>query len=58
MQDDSEDLYRKEMDEAQDILGDAAAETIGTTIAIVVTVDSIAVPLFANPNYSEASKLV
>ena len=56
MQDDSEDLYRKQMDEAQDIVDDAAAETIGTTIAIVVTVDSIAVPLFAN--YSETSKLV
>ena len=56
MQEDSEDLYRNQMDEAQDIVDDAAAETIGTTIAIVVTVDSIAVPIFAN--YSETSKLV
>ena len=55
MQDDSEDLYRQEK---QDLLDDAAADTIGTTIAIVVTVDSIAVPLFANPNYCETSKLV
>ena len=38
LQDDSEDLYRKQKAEAQDLLDDAAAETIGTSIAIMVMV--------------------